>query len=82
MFAADDTLVLRHAIGRVDPAEPGQRSLTFEDRVKGQQAIERVHYPHQIGATRPIDSDFDAPKPSSKALQATCFSNPKRETGD
>src|SRR5437867_13033778 len=27
------------------------RSLTFEDRVAAQEAIERVYYSHQIGAT-------------------------------
>jgi hypothetical protein len=29
----------------------GERTLTFEDRVKAQEAIERVYYSHQIGAT-------------------------------
>ena len=30
--------------------------LTFENRVKAQEAIERVYYSHQIGATRPFES--------------------------
>ena len=30
------------------------RDLTFEDRVKAQEAIERVYYAHQIGATKPF----------------------------
>jgi N-acetylneuraminic acid mutarotase len=31
------------------------RDLTFEDRVNAQEAIERVYYSHQIGATKPFD---------------------------
>lgn len=31
------------------------RDLTFEDRVKAQEKIERVYYAHQIGATRPFE---------------------------
>jgi N-acetylneuraminic acid mutarotase len=31
------------------------RPLTFDDRVKAQEAIERVYYSFQIGATRPFD---------------------------
>src|SRR5436309_9688857 len=31
------------------------RDLTFEDRVKAQEAIERVYYSHQIGANRPFE---------------------------
>src|SRR6267142_699263 len=31
------------------------RDLTFEERVKAQEAIERVYYAHQIGATRPFE---------------------------
>ena len=30
------------------------RELTFEDRVRAQEAIERVYYSHQIGATKPF----------------------------
>ena len=36
-------------------AEPSQRSLPFEDRVRAQAAIERVYYSHQIGATTPFE---------------------------
>src|SRR5712692_5679532 len=31
------------------------RDLTIEDRVRAQEAIERVYYSHQIGATKPFD---------------------------
>jgi len=31
------------------------RDLTFEDRVRCQEAIERVYYSHQIGATEPFE---------------------------
>src|SRR5213593_3523664 len=30
------------------------RELTFEERVRAQEAIERVYYSHQIGASRPF----------------------------
>ena len=35
--------------------EAVQRTLTFEDRVKAQAAIERVYYSHQVGATKRFD---------------------------
>ena len=31
------------------------RELSFEDRVRAQEAIERVYYAHQIGATKPFE---------------------------
>jgi hypothetical protein len=31
------------------------RDLTFEDRVRAQEAIERVYYAHQIGATKSFE---------------------------
>jgi hypothetical protein len=31
------------------------RTLSFEERVRAQEAIERVYYSHQIGATRPFE---------------------------
>ena len=37
------------------PASSFARDLTFEDRVNAQEAIERVYYSHQIGATRPFE---------------------------
>jgi N-acetylneuraminic acid mutarotase len=43
------------AIGVAVAAEPGKRTLTFEDRVKAQEAIERVYYSHQIGATKSFE---------------------------
>jgi hypothetical protein len=36
-------------------SDAGQRTLTFEDRVKAQEAIERVYYSHQIGTTKPFE---------------------------
>ena len=36
-------------------AEQGQRTLTFDERVTAQAAIERVYYAHQIGATKKFD---------------------------
>ena len=39
------------AIGAALAGPLGPRALTFEDRVKAQEAIERVYYAHQIGAT-------------------------------
>jgi hypothetical protein len=32
-----------------------KRTLTFEDRVKAQEAIERVYYSHRLGATQPFE---------------------------
>ena len=37
------------AAGRLPP-----RNLSFDDRVRAQEAIERVYYKHQVGATRPF----------------------------
>ena len=31
------------------------RDLTFEERVRAQEAIDRVYYSHQIGATKPFE---------------------------
>jgi hypothetical protein len=31
------------------------RTVDFEDRVRAQEAIERVYYSHQVGATRPFE---------------------------
>jgi hypothetical protein len=31
------------------------REFTFEERVRAQEAIERVYYAHQIGATKPFE---------------------------
>src|SRR5262245_42717086 len=41
---------------------PQVRTLTFADRARSQEAIERVYYSHQIGATR----DFDEAMPRSR----------------
>src|ERR1700752_4812506 len=36
-------------------AATAERSLTFEDRVRAQETIERVYYSHQIGAVKPFE---------------------------
>ena len=36
-------------------AGPEARDLTFEERVRAQEAIDHVYYSHQIGATRPFE---------------------------
>src|SRR5688572_6023665 len=33
----------------------GTRELTFEDRVRAQEAIDRLYYSHQTGVTRPVE---------------------------
>jgi hypothetical protein len=35
---------------------PAPRSLTFDERVRAQEAIERVYYKHQIAAKHPFDA--------------------------
>ena len=45
-------LSLAPASGSLRPA----RTLTFEDRVKAQEAIERVYYSHQVGATESFEA--------------------------
>jgi len=42
-------------------ADPVQRTLSFEERVKAQTAIERIYYAHQLGATK----SFEAAVPKS-----------------
>ena len=37
------------------PALAAERALTFEERVRAQEAIERLYYGHQVGATRPFE---------------------------
>ncbi len=37
------------------PGAAVAHDLTFEDRVRAQDAIERVYYSHQIGATKPFE---------------------------
>src|SRR5437773_6832649 len=32
--------------------------LTFEDRFKAQEAVERIYYRHQVGATMPFEAAF------------------------
>jgi hypothetical protein len=44
--------------GKSTPSVVGprvQRTLSFDERVNAQAAIERVYYAHQIGATKPFD---------------------------
>jgi N-acetylneuraminic acid mutarotase len=40
--------------------EPAQRTLTFDQRVTAQTAIERVYYSHQLGATKPFEEAVPA----------------------
>jgi len=40
--------------GPSEPPEPLAREITFEERVAAQEAIERVYYSYQLGATRPF----------------------------
>src|SRR3989454_3191835 len=49
------TAVLFLSVLLAPPARAMARDLTFEDRVKAQEAIERVYYSHQIGATKPFE---------------------------
>ena len=37
------------------------RTLSFEERVRAQEAIERVYYSHQIGASRPFEQAVPSP---------------------
>jgi len=39
----------------ISSAPAAARDLTFEERVAAQEAIERVYYSHQIGATKPFE---------------------------
>ena len=47
------TLLL--AGGATLAAPPTPRALTFQDRVRAQEAIERVYYSHQLGVTKPFE---------------------------
>src|SRR3989441_2723948 len=49
------TAVLFLSVLLAPPARAMARDLTFEERVKAQEAIERVYYSHQIGATKPFE---------------------------
>lgn len=42
-------------LGMYLPTATQRPPLSFEDRVRAQEAIERVYYSHQIGATRPFE---------------------------
>ncbi|HEV8200957.1 MAG TPA: hypothetical protein VGS03_13125 [Candidatus Polarisedimenticolia bacterium] len=48
-------LVAFAAFRCVASSEVFARDLTFDERVKAQEAIERVYYAHQIGAKKPFD---------------------------
>jgi len=43
------------SVGTAPATAATTRSLTFEERVEAQEAIERVYYSHQIGATKPFE---------------------------
>src|SRR5213592_3826736 len=49
------TAVLFLSVLLAPPARAMARDLAFEERVKAQEAIERVYYAHQIGATKPFE---------------------------
>jgi len=55
-------------------APAAARDLTFDERVSAQEAIERVYYSHQIGATRPFDEAI------SRAMLEGKVSNYLRES--
>src|SRR5690349_5589801 len=44
------------AAGTAAADPPTQRTLTFEERVAAQEAIERVYYAHQLGATTSFEA--------------------------
>src|SRR5437773_7817191 len=50
-FQAEDGIRDRDVTGVQTCALP----ISFEDRVKAQEAIERVYYSHQIGTTKPFE---------------------------
>jgi len=41
---------------RVVAAAPSPRTLTFEERVAAQEAVDRVYYRHQVDATKPFEA--------------------------
>ena len=43
------------AVTAILPPISRASELTFEERVKAQEAVERVYYSHQIGATKPFE---------------------------
>jgi len=43
------------ACAALNTAEAAPRTLTFDERVNAQTAIERVYYSHQLGATKPFE---------------------------
>ena len=47
--------ILLGALGVFVPTAQGGRTLTFEERVEAQRAIEQVYYAHQVGATQPFE---------------------------
>ena len=55
MSAAIRTTVLALVVLTASAAVVHGRELTFADRVAAQEAIERVYYSHQIGATKPFE---------------------------
>jgi N-acetylneuraminic acid mutarotase len=48
-------LVVTGAISSITANGERARQITFEERVKAQEAIERVYYSHQIGTTRQFE---------------------------
>src|SRR2546426_11907442 len=54
------TAVLFLSVLLAPPARAMARDLAFEERVRAQEAIERVYYSHQIGATLPFEEAVPA----------------------
>jgi hypothetical protein len=46
------------------------KPLSLEDRVRAQEAIERVYYAHQAGATRPFEDAVPRGAPEAKVLKS------------
>ena len=51
IFAGSILLVIEITVA----GDPAPRTLTFEDRVKAQETVERGYYSHQIGATKSFE---------------------------
>lgn len=55
------SLLILALVAAAGPASGSEHVLSFEDRVACQEAIERVYYSHQIGATRPFEEAVSRP---------------------
>ena len=55
ILVALSVVLLLPVLARAGTTNDPARTLTFEERVRAQEAIERVYYSHQIGAARPFE---------------------------